>query len=41
MSEDWESLKEKGNIFFKSKNYERAIDLYNEAIKLAPEKEHV
>ena len=39
MSEDWESLKEKGNIFFKSKNYERAIDLYNEAIKLAPDQE--
>ena len=39
MSEDWESLKEKGNIFFKSKNCERAIDLYNEAIKLAPDQE--
>ena len=36
---EWETLKEKGNIFFKSKNYERAIDLYNEAIKLSPEQE--
>ena len=36
---EWETLKEKGNIFFKSKNYERAIDLYNEAIKLAPDQE--
>lgn len=29
---NWEELKEKGNVYFRSKDYTKAIELYNEAI---------
>jgi hypothetical protein len=32
MSEDWNNYKEKGNTFFKNKDYRSAIDCYNKGI---------
>lgn len=39
MTTTWETLKEKGNIEFKNKNYQSAIQIYSDAISLSPDQE--
>lgn len=39
MTTTWETLKEKGNLEFKNKNYQTAIQIYTDAITLCPDQE--